>query len=279
MAPIAPSPNAQPTAAAPSEFQTAQNAQHHDALVVPMPKASTPNLAAAHPSHADLHIAAFDREVRSAFVAKVFSILSLQLATTCAFVVLGTSGQLPLEELYLYAAIGASLVVILAVSCTSAPRQHPLGLILLVAFTIAESYIVAWATTLAAPKLVIMAAGITLGIVAVLGLYAVTTKSDLTGMGPYLFVGVIGLMTFGLILWFVPLDKVKTAHKVYACLGVLIFSAFLVYDLQLVVGGKHRRFQFSVDDYILASLVLYMDIINIFLDILRLLNLSCPGED
>lgn len=40
--------------------------------------------------------------------------------------------------------------------------------------------------------------------------------------------------------------------------------------LQLVVGGKHRKFQYSVDDYIFAALTLYLDIIIIFMEILSI---------
>jgi protein lifeguard len=42
----------------------------------------------------------------------------------------------------------------------------------------------------------------------------------------------------------------------------------MVYDAQLIFGGKHRKYQFGIDDYVFASLSLYLDIINLFLIIL-----------
>ena len=48
-----------------------------------------------------------------------------------------------------------------------------------------------------------------------------------------------------------------------------------VYDTQLIVGGSHRKIQFSEDDYVLASIILYLDVINLFLFILDLL----PGRN
>ena len=55
----------------------------------------------------------------------------------------------------------------------------------------------------------------------------------------------------------------------YAMLGTVLFSCYIVYDTQLIVGGKHKRFQFTVDDYVLAAMNLYLDILNLFLLILR----------
>lgn len=56
---------------------------------------------------------------------------------------------------------------------------------------------------------------------------------------------------------------------VYACLGVLLFSFFIVYDTQLIVGGAHKH-AFDIDDYCFAALNLYLDIINLFLFLLQI---------
>ena len=49
-------------------------------------------------------------------------------------------------------------------------------------------------------------------------------------------------------------------------------SFYIVYDTQLIVGGEHKKIMFHTDDYVLASVSLYLDVINLFLMILRLLN-------
>ena len=61
-------------------------------------------------------------------------------------------------------------------------------------------------------------------------------------------------------------------QKIISIFGVLLFSTFFVYDLQLIVGGKHNKFSYNIDDYILASISVYLDIVNMFLFILDLLN-------
>jgi FtsH-binding integral membrane protein len=106
--------------------------------------------------------------------------------------------------------------------------------------------------------------GVTLG----LTLFAIQTKYDFTGWGPYLFVAILVLMIFGFIIAFFPGNAVAT--KVYCGIGALIFSLYLVYDTQLIVGGEKRKYQFSIDDYAVAAICLYVDIIQLFIMILSL---------
>ena len=56
------------------------------------------------------------------------------------------------------------------------------------------------------------------------------------------------------------------------CLSVQIFSMYLVYDTQIIVGGEHKSYQFDMDDYVLAALVIYLDIINLFILLMQLLQ-------
>lgn len=60
-------------------------------------------------------------------------------------------------------------------------------------------------------------------------------------------------------------------HTIYAGLGVLIFSVYLIMDTQMLVGGSHK-FQISPEDYIFGALTIYLDIIQIFLYIMQLLS-------
>merc|ERR1712050_652670 len=97
--------------------------------------------------------------------------------------------------------------------------------------------------------------------------YACVTKTDFTGLGPYLFGALLCLVLFGLVLMFF---SSPVAHKIYAGLGALLFCFYIIYDTQLIVGGSHRKHEFTVDDYCFAALTLYLDVINLFLDLLAL---------
>lgn len=56
----------------------------------------------------------------------------------------------------------------------------------------------------------------------------------------------------------------------YAFFGALLFSGFIVLDTQMIVGGKHSKYSFSLDDYCMAAINLYLDIIQLFLFLLEL---------
>ena len=58
-----------------------------------------------------------------------------------------------------------------------------------------------------------------------------------------------------------------------ASCGALIFSFYIIYDMQIMMGGK-QKYSVSPEEYIFAALNLYLDILNIFLFILRIFGSS-----
>ena len=58
--------------------------------------------------------------------------------------------------------------------------------------------------------------------------------------------------------------------NIYCCFGVLLFGFYLVIDTQMIVGGK--SVELAIDEYALAAMLLYIDIVQIFMYILRLLS-------
>ncbi len=55
-------------------------------------------------------------------------------------------------------------------------------------------------------------------------------------------------------------------------LGGVVFGIYLLHDTEMVLGKEHHhRYRITIDDYILAALILYLDILNMFLRILRIL--------
>lgn len=81
-----------------------------------------------------------------------------------------------------------------------------------------------------------------------------------------MFCLLIVLLLFGVWTSIFPSQVANTA---YAALGAFVFSLFIVYDTQLIMGGKHSH-QFGVDEYVFAALTIYVDIIQLFLFVLRL---------
>lgn len=52
----------------------------------------------------------------------------------------------------------------------------------------------------------------------------------------------------------------QVMNMLYTCIGALLFSFYLVYDTQLMIGGGHKL-SYSPEDYVYAALSLYIDII------------------
>lgn len=113
---------------------------------------------------------------------------------------------------------------------------------------------------------VLIAFGICMGVTIGLTIFACQTKIDFTVCAGVLVSLLWSLIIFGfLMIWF----RSQALMTFYAWIGAFIFSCFIVVDTQMIVGGKHAL-QFTPDDYIAAALNLYLDIVNLFLYILRI---------
>ncbi|EAS00034.1 inhibitor of apoptosis-promoting Bax1 protein (macronuclear) [Tetrahymena thermophila SB210] len=216
-------------------------------------------------------------DTRMKFITKVYSILSVQIGITCAmcFIAIENSGFNSFlkdsSNLWLfYVSIVMTLILCIMIVCyRKFAREVPTNYICLFLFTLFESYIVAQICVLYSPRIVIMAALLTMAMFIALTVYAFTTKTDFTVMGGLLFVCLFVFSLAGLFLLF---TNNNVAHIIYCCFGVIIFSIYIIYDTQLLMDNK--TYSYEIDDYIIASLQLYLDIINIFLYILEILGRS-----
>ena len=108
----------------------------------------------------------------------------------------------------------------------------------------------------------LLTTGITFTGTALLGW---TANVDFSGMRGFLFMGLIGMIITGVIGIFFPWGS--TMELVFSGMGILLFSAFTVYDFQ-------RIKKYPEDRYIDAALALYLDIFNLFIYILRFFSAS-----
>ena len=139
-----------------------------------------------------------------------------------------------------------------------------MNLFFLAGFTGLEAYSVAVIVSFFDTKIVLQAVLLTAGIFVGLTLFACQTKYDFTSWMPYLFGGLWALILFGFVAAFFP--HTSTTELIYGGLGALIFSGYILVDTQLIMRHYH------VEEEIAAAISLYLDIINLFLAILRILN-------
>lgn len=217
-----------------------------------------------------------DASIRRGFIRKVYSILMVQLSITLAFISWFVYHEPTKRFVYnnpwlLIVALVVVLVSMLTLACCGeVRRKSPTNYILLALFTLAESFMLGVSSAAYEAIEVLMAVGITAAVCLALTLFAFQTKYDFTMCGGFLLVSVVILLIFGIVAIFV---HNRIVSLVYASLGALIFSMYLVYDTQLMLGGKHK-YSLSPEEYVFAALNLYVDIINIFIYILTIIGAS-----
>ena len=116
-------------------------------------------------------------------------------------------------------------------------------------------------------QLVGLAAGGTGVIFLALASYATVSKKDFSFLGNFLFVGLILLIIASLANMFF---QVPAAALAISSVAVLIFSGFILFDVSRIVQGGETN-------YIMATLALYLDIYNLFVNLLQLL-MALSGE-
>lgn len=116
-------------------------------------------------------------------------------------------------------------------------------------------------------QLIAMAAGGTGIIFFSLATLATVTKKDFSFMGKFLFIGLILLLVASLANMFF---QVPAMSLTISAIAVLLFSAYILFDISQIVHGGETN-------YVMATLTLFLDIYNIFVNLLSLL-MSLSGE-
>jgi FtsH-binding integral membrane protein len=219
--------------------------------------------------------------VRKGFIVKTYGILLSQLAITCAFICLSfipavkeivqNNIKNPLIFSFLIVFVIVTIIVIIVFSCCrQTARTVPINYILLFSFTLCMSFYCLLFTSFFPPDYVISAALLTFGATVGLTIYAAKTDNDFTFCGAFLF-ALILIIIFSSILFFWIRYTVF-----FLVFGILIYSLYIIYDTQLILGNK--TFEYNVDDYCLAALNLYIDIIYMFIKILQLISVLKGGR-
>merc|ERR1712129_664994 len=147
-----------------------------------------------------------------------------------------------------YTSMVVMIVCLLSmVCCESVRRKTPTNFIFLSIFTACEGVMLGTISTFYDVDAVLIAVGITAGVTFCLVIF----------------------MIAGFLLIFLP--KTKWTMIGFGSVGALIFSLYIVYDTQLMMGGKHK-YSLSPEEYIFAALNLYLDIINLFMYILMIVG-------
>ena len=115
---------------------------------------------------------------------------------------------------------------------------------------------------------------ITAGTFAGMSLYGYTTKKDLSAMGTFLIMGLIGIIIASVVNMFIGSAQL---HFIVSVLGVIIFAGLTAWDTQKLKRDWINRVQHSGEavaekSAIMGALTLYLDFINLFLFMLQFMG-------
>ncbi|EFQ32630.1 hypothetical protein CGRA01v4_09538 [Colletotrichum graminicola] len=206
-------------------------------------------------------------DIRNQFIRKVYAILTVQLlvtggVSTISFLNDGYKAWIQAHPGLVFGSLLGAMVMMLLTFWKR--KSYPTNLLFLSAFTLMEAYSISVIVSFYKVGLVLNALFLTAGIFIFLTAFACQTKYDFTSWVPYLGGALWALVIFSFMYMFFPSSS--TGELVYGGIAALIFSAYILVDTQLIMRHHH------VEEEIAASISLYLDIINLFLAILRILN-------
>lgn len=206
-------------------------------------------------------------DIRMQFVRKVYSILTVQLLATAilsavSFFSASYKHWIQTNQWMMWTSLFGAIAFMLLTFWKR--KSYPTNLLFLSGFTILEAYSISVIVSFYQSRIVLQALILTVGIFVALTLFACQTKYDFTSWMPYLFGSLWALVLFGFMAAFFPYNS--TVELVYSGIAALVFSGYILVDTQLVMRHHH------VEEEIAAAISLYLDIINLFLAILRILN-------
>lgn len=211
--------------------------------------------------------------IRLGFIRKVYGILTIQLFITTIFCLFAmTSQSLKLfmllhQGIMLFMVFLLIFIPIIIICCTGIMRKVPQNYIILLIFTLAESYCVAFICAYTKPEVVFMAAAMTFVMVLALTFYAINTSTDITMQGGLFFILAAALFLFVIFGFFIRNSLIMVIISLFC---VILFSLYIIYDTQIIMGNRQEMLQ--VDDYILGAFMIYTDIISLFLQLLRIIS-------
>lgn len=211
------------------------------------------------------------------FISRVYTILWFQILFTSVYI--GLCNQLVLLQKFMLSPLGINLtylssILILFTSCIlvclyDSIRRFPYNYLYLVCFTILITYPLGLIGIFVDTQTLLLGGLTTSSVFTGLTIYAYQTKVNYTMYGNVLIIGLFGLIMLGI---FIPFVNIPLLNSLYSVGGVTLFSFYIVYDTQLITGGSERNIVYTTDDYVIASINLYLDFINLFVFLLDIIG-------
>lgn len=218
----------------------------------------------------------FDNRARQSFISKVYITVFFQLLYTFSYIMI--CKNVPSILLFMKGDYGLGLMYIafnmliimtgfLFCQYDNILKPCPNNIIFCILFTICLTHFLFYTFVNIPNDILSITFCSTLFLVSSLMFYAWQTNINYTNKGNYLIIGLLSIILLGFITIFLDIPFL---HILYPILGITVFSGYIVYDIQLILGRETIRY--TPDDYLIASVNLYLDIINLCMFVLDLIN-------
>jgi len=205
---------------------------------------------------------------RATLVRRTYGLVFLSIIVTILGSAFALSQQAVLQGVLQHPIITFLCVLAPLFMAQRAAREFPKNLIFTFLFTFVEGVYIApflYIAERSAPGVVSQAAVLTLSAFGVLSLYALLSRRDFSAWGSFFMVGLVVLIVASIINAFVGS---ALGGLWIAAVGVMIFAGLLVFDTWRIL----RSGAYGQNDYVLAAVSIYLDLLNMFLFILMLLT-------
>ena len=200
---------------------------------------------------------------RLTFIKKVYSLLAMSMGTAAVGAYLGSGPLLLLvaPNMMLFFILQFALIIF----ASFASRRPGLNMVALFSFTTVSGLTLGPLLYQVGPSIAAEAFALTAITFAGLSLYVVYSKKDFSFMSGFLMTGLIVIIVGGLLNMFFIQSGMM--HFVMSGASVLLFSGFILYDTSNILR------YYGTDEYVSATLALYLDILNLFIALLSILGI------
>ena len=200
---------------------------------------------------------------RLVFIKKVYSLLAMSMGTAAIGAYMGSGPLLLLvaPNMMLFFILQIALIFF----ASFAARRPGLNMVALFSFTTVSGLTLGPLLYQVGPSIAAEAFALTAITFAGLSMYVVYSKKDFGFMSGFLMTGLIVLVVGGLLNMFFIQSGMM--HFVMSGASVLLFSGFILYDTSNIMR------YYGTDEYVSATLALYLDVLNLFIALLSILGI------
>lgn len=205
-------------------------------------------------------------EERATLIRRTYSLVFASILVTMGGVAFGLSQPALMQSVMRHPFLSFFIAVAPLFLAMRARTNFPANIGLVFLFALVEGVVISpliWFYGQTQPGVISQAAILTAGTFGVLTGYAFLSRRDFSAWGGFFVTGAWVILGTSLLNVFF---RNETASLWIAAVGLFVFSGLLVYDTW------RMRNQYGPDDYVLAAVNIYLDLLNIFMFLLRLLG-------